>query len=238
MEKVILEIRAGAGGDEAAIFACDLAKMYERYAQKRSWKFALIDYSRTTLDGYKTFVAQIEGEGVFGDLKQEGGVHRVQRIPSTEKSGRIHTSTASVAIVPVVEPKEFTLNPADLEITFFRSSGPGGQNVNKVETAVRILHKPSGVVVSSQTERSQSANKDQAMAILRSKLYEAEREAEERKLGGLRREQIGSADRSEKIRTYNFPDDRITDHRIGKKWHNIEKIMAGDLDPIVKAFRS
>ncbi len=237
MEKAILEIRAGAGGDEAAIFAGDLARMYERYAAKRGWKFELIDSNQTSLNGYKSFIAGIEGENAYSDLKQEAGVHRVQRIPETEKSGRVHTSTASVAIMPVVEPKEFDINPGDLQIEFFRSSGPGGQNVNKVETAVRIVHKPTGVVVSSQTARSQSANKEQALSILRSKIYEAQKEAEESKITGLRREQIGSADRSEKIRTYNFPQDRITDHRIGKKWHHIEKIMDGDMDQIIKAFK-
>ncbi|MDE2145022.1 MAG: PCRF domain-containing protein [Patescibacteria group bacterium] len=237
MEKSILEIRAGAGGDEAAIFAGDLARMYEKYSAKRGWRFTVLDTNQTSLNGYKSFVAKIEGEGVYSDLKQEAGVHRVQRIPETEKSGRVHTSTASVAIMPVVEPREFDINPGDLQIEFFRSSGPGGQNVNKVETAVRIVHKPTGVVVSSQTERSQSANKEQALSILRSKIFEAQKEAEESKITGLRREQIGSADRSEKIRTYNFPQDRITDHRIGKKWHNIEKILDGDMDGIVKAFK-
>ncbi len=238
MEKSILEIRAGAGGDEAAIFAGDLARMYERYAARRGWKFVVLDMNQTSLSGYETFVSRIEGEGAYSDLKQEAGVHRVQRIPETEKAGRVHTSTASVAVMPVVEPREFDINPSDLQIEFFRSSGPGGQNVNKVETAVRIVHKPTGVVVSSQTERSQSANKEQAMSILRAKLYEAQKEMEESKLTGLRREQIGSAERSEKIRTYNFPQDRITDHRINKKWHHIEKILGGDMDPIVKEFKA
>ena len=163
-------------------------------------------------------------------------MHRVQRIPATEKSGRVHTSTASVAILPLVEPKEVTINPQDLDVAFFRSSGPGGQNVNKVETAVRITHKPTGVVVSSQTERSQNANRENAMAMLSSKLFEAMQEQQAQSVGALRKEQIGSMDRAEKIRTYNFPQDRITDHRIGKKFHNIEKILGGDLSPIVKAF--
>lgn len=236
VQKLILEIRAGAGGDEAAIFAADLARMYQRYAAKRGWNFSVIDCNYTTLGGYKTFIARLKGENVYEGLKNESGVHRVQRIPRTEKSGRIHTSTASVAILKEVEAKEVNINPTDLEFSFFRSSGPGGQNVQKVETAVRILHKPSGVVVSSQNERSQFQNKENALAVLRSKLYESQTKAESDKLKIERNEQIGSADRSEKMRTYNFPDDRIIDHRIGKKFHNIEKILDGNLDPIIKAF--
>ena len=237
MSKAILEIRAGTGGDEAAIFAGNLARMYQRYAEKRGWKFTVLDTSSTSLNGYKTFIAQIKGDRVFRDLEQESGVHRVQRIPETEKSGRVHTSTASVAIMPVVEAKEVTINPSDLEITFFRSSGPGGQNVNKVETAVRILHKPTGVVVSSQTSRTQMENREHAMDILRSKIHEAELKKQQAEMGELRRSQIGSADRAEKIRTYNFPQDRITDHRLGKKFHNLEKVLDGEIDPIIKAFR-
>ncbi|NCO15603.1 MAG: PCRF domain-containing protein [Parcubacteria group bacterium] len=235
--KVILEIRAGAGGDEAAIFAGDLARMYQKYSSRRGWKFTILDFNQTSLDGYKTLIAEVEGEGVYDDLKNESGIHRVQRIPKTEKSGRIHTSTASVAIIPYVEPKKIQINPSDLEISFFRSSGPGGQNVNKVETAVRISHKPSGIVVSSQAGRSQHANRESALNILRAKLYENKQIEEQNKLGGLRKEQIGSAERAEKIRTYNFPDDRITDHRINKKWHNIERILDGELDQIVNAFK-
>lgn len=238
INKIIIEIRAGAGGDEASIFAGNLVQMYQKYAQLRGWKFSELDSNRTTLEGYKTFIGKIDGVGAYDALKNESGVHRVQRVPKTEKSGRVHTSTASVAILPQVEPKIVEINPSDLEITFFRSSGPGGQNVNKVETAVRILHKPTGVIVASQTERSQSANKENAMSVLRSKLYEAMQQQQASSLGALRKEQIGTMDRSEKIRTYNFPDDRITDHRIGKKFHNIEKILSGDLDPIVKAFKS
>ena len=242
-----MEVRAGAGGDEASIFAGELVNMYQKYAQKMNWRFSIIDSNQTTLGGYKTFIGKIEGgsnpsnasgQSVYDTLKHESGVHRIQRVPATEKSGRVHTSTASVAILPVVEQKVFEINPSDLEISFFRSSGPGGQNVNKVETAVRVLHKPTGVVVASQTERSQNANKESALTILRSKLYEEMQRQQASSLGALRREQIGSMERSEKIRTYNFPDDRITDHRIGKKWHNIEKIMEGDFDPIVKAFET
>ncbi len=236
INKIIIEVRAGAGGDEASIFAGELVNMYQKYAQKRNWKFSVIDSNQTTLGGYKTFIGKMEGAGVYEALKHESGVHRIQRVPATEKSGRVHTSTASVAILPVVEQKVFEINPNDLEISFFRSSGPGGQNVNKVETAVRVLHKPTGVVVASQTERSQNANKESALTILRSKLYEEMQRQQASSLGALRREQIGSMERSEKIRTYNFPDDRVTDHRIGKKFHNIEKIIAGDLDPIIKEF--
>jgi peptide chain release factor 1 len=235
--KIIMEIRAGAGGDEASIFAGELVNMYQKYAQKKGWKFSVIDSNQTSLGGYKTFIGKIEGTEVYDALKNESGVHRIQRVPATEKSGRVHTSTTSVAILPVIEQKIFEINPSDLEITFFRSSGPGGQNVNKVETAVRILHKPTGVVVASQTERSQNANKESALSILRSKLYGEMQRQQASSLGTLRKEQIGSMERSEKIRTYNFPDDRITDHRIGKKFHNIEKILAGDLDPIVKAIK-
>jgi len=237
MQSIIIEVRAGAGGDEASIFAGNLVTMYQRYAQTKGWKFIELDSNQTSLNGYKTFIGKIKGEGVYDELKQESGVHRVQRVPSTEKSGRVHTSTASVAILPEVEPQKVEIVPNDLDISFFRSSGPGGQNVNKVETAVRITHLPTGVVVVSQKERSQNANKESAMNILRSKLYEAMREQEAASLGELRKEQIGSMDRSEKIRTYNFPNDRITDHRIGKKFHNIELVLAGNLSPIIKAFR-
>lgn len=240
MNKVILEIRAGTGGDEASIFASDLARMYQRFAENKSWKFTIIDSSANALGGIKTLIAGIassSGDNVYEFLQQESGVHRVQRVPATERSGRVHTSTASVAIMPEVEEKEININPSDLEITTFRSSGPGGQNVNKVETAVRIAHKPSGIVIASQAERSQLGNKERAMTILRAKLYENQIQEEQVRLGKLRRDQIGSGDRSEKIRTYNFPDDRITDHRIGKKWHNIEKILEGHMEPIIKAFQ-
>jgi peptide chain release factor 1 len=233
--KIIIEIRAGAGGDEASIFAGDLARMYQRYSARRNWTFSILDSSQNS-QGYKSLVAEIKGEGCYEALKHESGVHRVQRIPATEKAGRVHTSTASVAILPIVEAKEVHIADHDLEVTFSRAGGPGGQNVNKVETAVRILHKPSGIVVASREERSQYANREKAMDVLRAKLYEIEQTRATGNVADMRREQVGTADRSEKIRTYNFPDDRITDHRIGKKWHNIEKIMEGDFDPIVKAF--
>ena len=241
--RVIMEIRAGAGGDEAAIFAGDLARMYQKYAAKKGWRFIILDSNQTSLDGYKNLTAEIEdpstssGQNLYEILKQESGVHRIQRIPKTEKSGRVHTSTASVAILPVVESRQIEIKDNDLEVSFSRAGGPGGQNVNKVETAVRVTHKPTGIVVSSRSERFQHANREKAMEVLRAKLYEIEQSRSAGSLGDLRREQIGSADRSEKIRTYNFPDDRITDHRIGKKFHNIEKILDGELEPIIKAFK-
>jgi peptide chain release factor 1 len=234
--KIILEIRGGAGGDEAAIFAGDLARMYQRYAAKRGWRFSVLDANETSSNGYKSLVAEVSGDGVYDALGHESGVHRVQRVPSTERSGRVHTSTASVAVLPIVEAKEVNVRDSDLEVTFSRAGGPGGQNVNKVETAVRILHKPTGIVVASREERSQYANREKAMDVLRAKLYEIEQTKATGNITDLRREQVGTADRSEKIRTYNFPDDRITDHRIGKKWHNIEKIMEGNFDPIAEAF--
>ena len=234
--KLIVEIRAGAGGDEASIFVGDLARMYQRYSAKRGWSFSILDSNQSTAQGFKSLVAEVKGEGSYTAFKHESGVHRVQRIPKTEKAGRVHTSTASVAVLPIVEAKEVNIHPNDLEISFSRAGGPGGQNVNKVETAVRITHKPSGIVVGSREERSQNANRERAMEVLRAKLYEIEQNKATGNVGDIRREQIGTADRSEKIRTYNFPDDRITDHRIGKKWHNIEKILEGEMDPIVKAF--
>mgnify|MGYP001559977670 CR=1 FL=1 len=236
--KIILEIRAGTGGDEAAIFAGDLARMYQKYASSQGWSFTVVDSNQTSLNGYKSLIARIAGSGAYESLKQESGVHRVQRVPKTEKSGRVHTSTATVAILPEIEPKELEINPNDIEVSFSRAGGPGGQNVNKVETAVRVTHKPTDIVISSRAERSQHANREAAMSILRAKLFEMQRQSEFQKLAADRRTQVGTGDRSEKIRTYNFPDDRITDHRIGKKFHNIEKILDGDLEPIVKAFRN
>lgn len=244
INKIIIEIRAGAGGDEASLFAGDLAYMYQKYAVKCGWNFNILDASESGARGYKTLVAEVKGHsasqgrglGVYDALKNESGVHRVQRVPITERQGRIHTSTASVAVLPVVEAKEIDVKEGDLEVTFSRAGGPGGQNVNKVETAVRILHKPTGIVVSCRVERSQHANREKAMEVLRSKLFEAQRGQAVGSVDQIRREQIGSAERAEKIRTYNFPEDRITDHRIGKKFSNIEKIFEGNLDKIVEAF--
>ncbi len=236
INKIILELRAGTGGDEASLFAGDLAQMYKNYAQKRGWGFTVLDASESGAKGYRTLVVEMKGSGIYESLKQESGVHRVQRVPSTERQGRIHTSTASVAVLPIVEAKEVQLKDSDIEVTFSRAGGPGGQNVNKVESAVRITHKPTGIVVSCREERTQHANREKAMEVLRAKLFTIQREQAVGSIDQIRRDQVGSAERSEKIRTYNFPDDRITDHRIGKKWGNIERIFNGDMDPIMKAF--
>ena|SRR3989344_1117752 len=235
---VIFEIRAGAGGEEAALFAYDLAAMYIKYAEKKGYKVALISESKSDRNGYKEAVYEIEGKGVYSRFKNESGVHRIQRVPKTEKSGRIHTSTASVAILPVYPEKILEIKPSDLEISFTRAGGPGGQNVNKVETAVRLLHKPSGLIISSSAERSQQKNREKAMSVLKAKLLEEQRLKEEKESREARREQIGTQERVEKIRTYNFLQDRVTDHRLKKSWHNLDKIMAGDLDLIIEAFKN
>jgi len=235
-ETIILEIRAGAGGQEASLFAGELLRMYKNYASRAGWSFQILDESKSELGGYKSAVAEVSGPEVYQKLKQESGVHRIQRVPKTEKSGRIHTSTASVAVLPEAKEKEIEVKESDLEITFSRAGGPGGQNVNKVETAVRILYKPTGLVISSREERSQQKNREKALKILRAKLLDEKRQKEAAAMARERKEQIGTADRSEKIRTYNFLQDRITDHRIKKSWHNMERILDGDLDPIVRAF--
>jgi len=233
---IIMEIRAGAGGEEAAIFVANLFRMYSKYALSQSWTCGVLDSNQTSLGGFKEIVLEIKGQGVFDQLKNESGVHRVQRIPQTEKNGRIHTSTVSVAVLPIVESKQVALKESDLEVTFSRAGGPGGQNVNKVETAVRILHKPTGIVVSCRSERFQHANREKAMEVLRARLWEKEQSKASGSLGDMRRSQIGSGDRSEKIRTYNYPQNRITDHRIPKSWHDLETIMEGKMEAIIKAF--
>jgi peptide chain release factor 1 len=234
-EAVIMEIRAGTGGDEAALFVGDLFRMYTNFAVKKGWKSILLSASLTSLGGYRTIEFEVEGAGTAALLAYEGGVHRIQRIPKTEKSGRVHTSTATIAVLKKVTEKEFHINPAELLIEFTKSSGPGGQNVNKRETAVRVTHQPTGVVVEAQSERGQAANREAALSILRSKLAEHARTSVQKEEQVLRRQQIGTGERAEKIRTYNVPQDRVTDHRIKKKWHGIESIMAGKIEPILKA---
>jgi len=231
--EIILEVRAGAGGDEASLFAGSLAEMYERYSEKKGWQFKRLGESLGTAGGYKEASFEIKGQGVYKELRHETGVHRVQRIPSTEKQGRIHTSTATVAVLPIRKKKNLEIKETDLELEFSRSGGAGGQNVNKVETAVRIIHKPTGIDVRSTAERSQLKNRERAMAILQAKLEALEEERASSKLSGERKDQVGTGDRSEKIRTYNFPQDRVTDHRIKKSWHNLEGIMLGDIGELI-----
>ena len=235
---VVLEIRAGAGGNEAELFAMELFRMYQRYAELKGWNVSVIDENQTSLGGIRSLVAEITGHGVYGNLKFESGVHRVQRIPKTEKKGRIHTSTATVAVLPVAEPIDININPQDLHIDTYRSGGAGGQNVNKVETAIRITHLPTGTVVAVQDERSQSKNKEKAMSILRTRILEQQELQAQKVRGAERKAQIGTGDRSEKIRTYNFPQDRITDHRIKKNFSRIENVLAGQLDPIIDALQA
>ncbi len=236
-QSAIIEIRAGAGGDEASLFARDLFRMYSRFGQIQGWSQKILDSNQNEAGGYKEVFFELNGPGVYENMKHEGGVHRVQRIPATEKQGRVHTSTVTVAVMRKPKKAEININPSELKITTYKSSGAGGQYVNKTESAIRVVHIPSGLVVTSQTERNQMQNKENALAILAARLLEKKQEEDHSEQGGARREQIGLAKRSEKMRTYNFPQDRITDHRIGKSWHDIESVMNGKMDGIVKAFK-
>lgn len=236
--EIVLEVRAGAGGDEASLFAWELAHMYEKFSEIKGWDWKTNYESKSDIAGYKEASFEIKGKDVYKMLRAETGVHRVQRVPATEKNGRVHTSTASVAVLPIKKKFNFEINPADIEMEYSRSGGKGGQNVNKVETAVRLVHKPTGIDVRSTNERSQLANREKAMAILTAKLSALKEEEEAKKYAGVRKDQIGSGDRSEKIRTYNFSQDRITDHRIKKSWHNLPKIMEGDIGDIISSLEA
>jgi len=237
-KNVIVEVRAGTGGEEAALFAAELYRMYQRYAERQRWKVELLSSNPTGIGGYKEVIFLVEGQGAFGKLKHESGVHRVQRVPATESSGRIHTSAASVAVLPEVEDVDIQINPADLRIDVFRSSGPGGQSVNTTDSAVRITHVPSGLVVTCQDEKSQMKNKTKALKVLRARLLDKAVTEQKEKIDTARRSMVGSGDRSEKIRTYNFPQNRMTDHRIGLTLHSLDAILDGKINEIVDALRA
>ena len=232
-KNIICEIRAGAGGDEAALFAGTLYRMYTMYAERKHWKIEVLNENETGLGGYKEISFMITGKGAYSRLKFESGVHRVQRVPETEASGRIHTSTATVAVLPVVEDVQIEINPADIKMEVFRASGAGGQHVNKTSSAVRLIHVPTGMVAECQTERSQTQNREYAMKLLKSRLYEKEKQERDSKLASERKSQVGSGDRSEKIRTYNYPQGRITDHRIGLSIYQMEDFLNGNLDEMI-----
>jgi len=233
-KNVIMEIRAGTGGDEAGLFCADLFRMYSRYAETMKWKVDIMSSNETGVGGFKEVIFNIQGKGVFSKLKHEAGTHRVQRVPTTETQGRIHTSAVTVAILPEAEEVDVQVNPADLKVDVYRSSGPGGQSVNTTDSAVRLTHVPSGIVVICQDEKSQHKNKDKAMKVLRSRLYDEEQRKQQDELAADRKQQIGSGDRSERIRTYNFPQERVTDHRIGLTLHKLSQIMEGDLDELLE----
>ena len=233
----IVEVRAGTGGDEAALFAADLYRMYSRYAERARWKTELIDWNDTGLGGFKEVIFSLKGTGAYGALKYESGVHRVQRVPETEAQGRVHTSAATVAVLPEVEDIEIEINPSDLQFDTYRAGGKGGQNVNKVETAVRITHRPSGIIVACQQERSQFQNRERAMKMLRVKLYEVKIREQNADISAQRRSMVKSGDRSDKIRTYNFPQNRMTDHRIGLTLYNLNEIIDGKLDDVIERLK-
>ena len=236
--EVILEIRSGTGGDEAGLFALDLYRMYERFFETKKWKVTEVYKSENLVGGIKTVIADVTGNGIYSLLKNESGVHRVQRVPTTESYGRIHTSTATVAVLPKLKKIDIEIHPDDLEWEFFRSGGKGGQNVNKVSTAVRLTHKQTGIIVECQEERFQGRNREKALEILKSKLYTQMREQQVGNITELRSSQVGTGERSEKIRTYNFPQDRITDHRIKKSWHSIDRVMNGEIEKILEEVSS